>query len=69
VSIYNLLTMLTASPLKPQHELICAVYAGESSKIAQSPSIERADWEGDGTFVAQVDGQVISVQPVESSGM
>ena len=67
VSIYNLLTILTASPLQPQHELICAVYAGDSSRTTHIPAIERADWDSDGSFVAQINGQVISVPPVQSS--
>ncbi|MBI1258386.1 MAG: DUF2264 domain-containing protein [Chloroflexi bacterium] len=67
VSLFNVLTVLTAAPLKPQHELICAVYAGDSAKTAQIPTIEQADWDSQGQFVARVAGQTFVVPPLASS--
>ena len=64
VSIYNLLTILTAVPLKPQHDLICALYAGDSANTAQLPAIEQADWDSEGRFVARVAGQTFVVPPL-----
>lgn len=60
---FNLLAVLTVAPLKPNDELICAVYAGSVSNPADLPIIEGAGWEADGSFVARVNGQGISVPP------
>lgn len=61
---HNLLAVLTVPELQPQHDLICAVYAGGPPANAQIPHIEQAGWEADGRFVAQVNGTTISVPPL-----
>jgi len=61
VYAHNLLAVLTAAPLKQQHDLICLVYAGGAPATEQIPKVERAGWEADGRFVAQVNGELISV--------
>jgi hypothetical protein len=58
---HNLLAILNASPLKQQHELICVVYAGGLPDHNSLPNIEQAGWNLDGQFVAQVNGETISV--------
>jgi len=62
---HNLLAVLKASALQPQHDLICAVYAGDFPDAVQLPTIEQAGWEADGRFVAQVNGSILSVPPLQ----
>ena len=64
VYVYSLVAVLSAVPLKPQHDLICLVYAGELPE--PFPKIEQAGWEADGRFVAQVNGETISVPELSS---
>jgi hypothetical protein len=61
---YNLLAVLTTSPLNLHHELICLVYAGTPSDAASHPPIEQVGWESDGHFVAHVNGKIVSVPPL-----
>ena len=56
----SLIGMLSATPLKPQHDLICAVYADDVTQ----PLIEQADWQADGTFVVHLNGSRIEVPPL-----
>ncbi len=62
VYVYNLLDVLTAAPLQPEHNLICLVYAGEMP--AEFPTVDRAEWEPDGSLVAQFNGETITVPPL-----
>lgn len=62
---HNLLTVLTVTELKPQHDLICAVYAGGSTDAALLPTVEQAGWDSDGQFVAHVNGNIMSVPPLQ----
>jgi hypothetical protein len=61
---HNLLAVLTASALQPHHDLICAMYAGSPPDTTQLPMIEQAGWASDGRFIAQVNGNTISVPPL-----
>lgn len=61
---HNLLGVLNASPLRAQHDLICAVYAGGIPDSAQLPAIEQTQWESDGRFIANINGQMIEVPPL-----
>ncbi|MCC6803920.1 MAG: DUF2264 domain-containing protein, partial [Anaerolineae bacterium] len=63
---HNLIAVLSAAPLEPSHDLICAVYAGGAPDPARLPVIEQAGWEPDGRFVARVDGAQIAVPPLPS---
>ncbi|MEO8607930.1 MAG: DUF2264 domain-containing protein [Chloroflexota bacterium] len=63
---FNLLATLTMPQLNPQHELICAVYAGNLPNTAHIPAIEKAGWEADGRFVAHVNGEIIAVPPFKN---
>ncbi|MBZ0289938.1 MAG: hypothetical protein K8I30_20105, partial [Anaerolineae bacterium] len=56
---FNLLATLTVPHLKPQHDLIGAVYAGGPPDASRLPTIERAGWEADGQFIARVNGDSI----------
>ncbi|HEX2905433.1 MAG TPA: DUF2264 domain-containing protein [Phototrophicaceae bacterium] len=61
---FNLLTVLTAAPLPPQHDLVCAVYAGDVSGATPLPLIGQTHWTPDGRFVAQVAEKIIEVPPL-----
>ncbi|MEO8397832.1 MAG: hypothetical protein ABI700_32870, partial [Chloroflexota bacterium] len=61
VYMHNHLVTLTTAPLKQQQDLICAVYSGDADNTEKLPKIEQASWEADGSFVAQIDGETISV--------
>ena len=61
---YNLIAVLSTAPLNRQHDLICAVYAGDIPIVTQIPAIENAGWEADGRFVAKVNGERISIPPL-----
>ncbi len=56
----SLIGVLSAAPLKPQHDLICAVYTDDTTP----PLIEQADWQADGTFVVHLNGSRIAVPPL-----
>ena len=62
---YNLLAVLTASPLKSEHELICVVYAGGLVNTEALPNIEQAGWDAEGQFVVHVNDESILI-PVPS---
>lgn len=62
---FNLLATLSASPLSREHNLICVVYAGGAANTSQLPNIESAGWEADGHFVATINGETISVPPLQ----
>jgi len=44
--------------------LVCVAYACSSANVGQAPSVELAAWEIDGSFVAEIGGQLITVPPL-----
>ncbi len=62
---FNLVAALHTPALKPTHELVCLVYAGGYPHAAQLPRVEGAGWDADGQFTVQVNGEVLTVPPLE----
>ncbi|HVU11126.1 MAG TPA: hypothetical protein VHD90_07595, partial [Phototrophicaceae bacterium] len=61
VYLYNHVATLTTPPLNPQHDLICAVYSGDTVDPAALPQITQVGWEADGSFVAQINDETFTV--------
>ncbi len=60
----NLIGVLSAA-LQPQHDLICAVYEGDTDDPTPPPLIEQPGWKQDGTFVAHLNGTRVEVPPLK----
>jgi hypothetical protein len=61
---FNMLAVLIVPTLQPRHDLICLVYAGSTPDPTRFPTIERPQWEFDGTFKAHINGELISIPPL-----
>ena len=60
----NLGVVLTPAPASRQHELICAVYAGNGFEEERLPGIEQMDWDFAGRFGIRVNGAILVIPPL-----